>query len=423
MPRTPSRRGRRRRHELSMQVVQDIQSLHVENTEMHSAHSSESTEHTQYTEATDEQSQNEPLAAPHRDGKLQLWKASSSEYETTCELFSTDDTSFICPIMHEPTCSALLDDIPATWPLQDNASANTVRLACSHTFFVPALALHFLATDMRCPVCRAGSSEHMDIASVPPSVRPSYVAKLSGLHQRTIEQDMTNIDPMHISNILSELEVEMRLYAMSIEDPSLSLHTATARTRIIFGEQHIHDIQNSMLAVASTNSSVQDESNLPMTTNFAVHRSFQRLIRCMVGRQRIHGGMVRFALTHPLLPLSFRTNQLSLEDAWHDHFTQDAVAGASIPFYCTNVGGTQPLAFLRSSYCTTTHTTSITVDVNIHMIVNISSYVSDVLESIRDSIRQHMTIDIPTIDTVNEESFPTLGGSQALEFAAAHTVL
>ena len=414
MPRTPNRRGRRRRHEIYVQVVQDIQSLQIENAEqdIHSLHTEDVSSR-----------KNELVAADPDERTLQLWKASSGEYETICELFSTDDTSFICPIMHEPTCSALLEDIPATWPLQENACANTVRLACSHTFFAPALALHFLVTDMRCPVCRAGCSEHMDIASVPSSVRHLYVSKLSGLHQRTIEEEMTTIDPMHISNVLSELEVEMRLYAVSPQDPSLSMHTATARTRIIFGEQHIRDIQSSMLAVASTNTGVQDETNMPMTTNFAVHRSFQRLIRSMVGRQRDHGGMVRFALTHPLLPLSFKSNQLSLEEAWHDHFTQNAREGACIPFYCTNVGGTEPLAFLRSTYCTTTHTTSITVDVNIHMIINISTYVSDVLESIRESIRQHMTIQIPTIDLLNEEPFPTLGSSQSLDFEVAHSVI
>jgi hypothetical protein len=57
------------------------------------------------------------------------------------------------------------------------------------------------------------------------------------------------------------------------------------------------------------------------------------------------------------------------------------------------------------------------------MIINISSYVIDVLESIRESIRQHMIIDNPTTDTVNEVSFPTLGSIQSLEFAAAHSVI
>jgi hypothetical protein len=423
MPRTPNRRGRRRRHEIYMQVVQDIESLHMRpNTESgdQNTHSFEDNEHVG-------ESTMEVLGAGDMQGTLQLWKASKSGYETTCELFSTDDTSVICPIMHEPICSALLDEIPATWPLPDNNCANTVRLACTHTFFVPALALHFLATDMRCPVCRSGASDYMDIASVPLSIRSMYLAKLSGLQQRTIEEEITtNIDPIHIFNVLSDLEVEMRLYALLPSDPSLSMHTATARTRIIFGEQHIHNIQHnlqsSMLALANNSIAGEEQTNVQMTTNFAVHRSFQRLIRSMIARQQEHGGMVCFALTHPLLPLSFRTNQLSVDEAWNEHFTPSAAAGSSIPFYCINIGGTEPLAFLRSVYCTTTHTTTITIDVNVHIIMNISTYVNDVLESLRESIRQHMSIDVSTI-TVTEASFPTLENSQSLEFAAAQSVI
>jgi hypothetical protein len=426
MPRTVNRPRRRRRHEISVQVVQDIQTLHAEQTQL-----------TQHAGDSDNESKSPPAsifalrppvsssaaATQHKQGTLQCWKASSSGYSTTCELFSSDDTSFICPIMHEPMCSAVVDDIPSTWPLSDSTCANTVQLACSHSFFAPALALHFLATDMRCPVCRAGCSEHMHIDSVPSSVRPMYVAKLHGLQKRSIEYEVSSIEPGHISNVLSELELEMRIFAVSAEDPSVSSHTTTARTRVIFDAQHVQHIQGSMLAVAIANSSVQDDANvpddtnLPMTTNFSLHRSFQRLIRGMLGRQYVQqtGAVVCFALTHPLLPLSFRSNQLSVAEAWNAHFTPGAAAGACIPLFCVNVGGTEPLAFLRSTYCTTTHTTSITIDVNIHMIINISSYVSDVLESIRESIRQHMIIDNPATHTLNEESFPTLGSSQSLE--------
>ena len=83
--------------------------------------------------------------------------------------------------------------------------------------------------------------------------------------------------------------VEMRRFGVSAEEQlrPRSSHSATARTRVIFEEQHVHDIQSSMLAVASSYSCVQDERDLPMTTNFAVHRSFQRLIHCMLGRQYV----------------------------------------------------------------------------------------------------------------------------------------
>ncbi len=108
-------------------------------------------------------------------GTLQHWKSLSSEYETACQLFQSDDTSIICPIMHEPPCSAQLEEIPGIWPVNNNVGANTVRLECAHSFFVQALVLHFLGTDMRCPVCRAGSSEKMDIACVSSCERDSYI--------------------------------------------------------------------------------------------------------------------------------------------------------------------------------------------------------------------------------------------------------
>jgi hypothetical protein len=46
----------------------------------------------------------------------------------------------------------------------------------------------------------------MDILSVPPSVRHFYALKLGGLHQRTLEQEVTSIEPVHIAHVLSELE-------------------------------------------------------------------------------------------------------------------------------------------------------------------------------------------------------------------------
>jgi hypothetical protein len=276
---------------------------------------------------------------------------------------------------------------------------------------------------MRCPVCRAGSAVPMDILSVPHSVRHLYADKLSGLHQRTLELEVSSIDPVHIVNVLSNLELEMRVFEglEGVQMRTWSSHTSTARTRVVFQQQHVEDIQRSMLAVASRNSNDLDMS---MTTNFTVHRSFQRLIRCIVGRRNVcnTGGVVRFALTHPLLPLSFRSNELSIAQAWSDHFTAGAPATGCVPMFCESIGGTQPVAYLRSVYCSATNTSSITVDVNMHIIINISSYVSDVLESIRESMHQHTSLDYPSIatldthtnietgiaNTLDAESFPTL---------------
>ena len=146
MPRTPNRPKRRRRHEIDLQVVEDIQTSNI-----HTGHADENSNETeQDNEAMSLRASDSDASAAeqHSTCTLQCWKASTSEYETTCELFSTDDTVFTCPIMHKSTCSAIVEDLPATWPLPGNACANTVRLPCLHTFLAPALALHVLATDM-----------------------------------------------------------------------------------------------------------------------------------------------------------------------------------------------------------------------------------------------------------------------------------
>lgn len=416
MPRTPNRRSRGRRQEIAQQLADGMSSGVDERCDE---------QQVLVLMPTQSCTSNNSLASSEL---TECWRASSGAYETICNLFLTNDMLITCPIMQEPTCSALIEDLPGIWPLQNKNIANTVRLPCSHTFYVHALALHFLATDMRCPVCRTGSAVPMDILSVPLSIRHLYANKLSGLHQRTIENEVESIDPMHIVNVLENLEVEMRVFEGSEGNPmrTWSSHISTARTRVVFQQQHVEDIQRSILTVASSNSTDIDVS---MTTNFTVHRSFQRLIRCIVGRRHMYNkqGVVRFALTHPLLPLSFRSNELSIADAWNDHFSAGATAAGCVPLFCGSIGGTEPVAYLRSVYCSESNTTSITVDVNMHIIINISSYVSDVLDSIRESVRQHTSLDYPSIatldahtnletanvNTLDAESFPTLAHALA----------
>ena len=162
MTRTPNRRRRARRQEIAQQLAQEMNAV---------AHDYCHEQQIVPMPLCSGQSyaSKPPLASDQLTGcTSECWRASSGVYETTCELFMTNDLVITCPIMHEPTCSAVIDDLPAMWPLPNNAGANTARLPCSHTFYVHALALHFLATDMRCPVCRAGSAVPMDILSMAP---------------------------------------------------------------------------------------------------------------------------------------------------------------------------------------------------------------------------------------------------------------
>jgi hypothetical protein len=198
----------------------------------------------------------------------------------------------------------------------------------------------------------------------------------------------------------------MRIFTTSAQDTTVLIHNATAKTRLVFDAGHVADIQSRSLTPSNND---LDQPQFDMITNFAVHRSFQRLIRSMLGRQLLQQtpSSVRFALTHPLLPLAFKTNLLTVNEVWNLYFAQGATSDMGIPFFCTNIGGTEPLAFLRCALCSIANTTSVTIDVNIHVIINIISYVSDVLESIQAGVQQHLQLleaDFPTLDYANELS-------------------
>ena len=335
----------------------------------------------------------------------ECWISTSGEYKTKCKLFKTDKNEHVCAIMHEATCSATVDNLPALWPMTDECGANTVQLECSHVFYAPALAFHFLVQDMRCPVCRCGSNEQMQLANVPVSVRDEYAAKMQALQQNTLNEELTNITPTQISTVLSELQLEMCIITKQGNFP-----VSNARTRFVFGEQHVQHIFESL---RSTTINAQ----IPMTTNFAVHRSFQRLVQSIIARHffvNAEDHMMCFSITHPLLPVSFRSKQLGISQAWLAFFAAEAPAVLSL--FCNSVAGSEPVGLVRSAFCQSSSTCSITVDMNMHIIINILTYVNEVLATIRNSVEQHLSLELPVLSVLHAEA---TGVAQAADYTAA----
>jgi hypothetical protein len=312
---------------------------------------------------------------------LETWKTLSGNYEVICQLISIQDQSIECPIMQEPTSLCCIDNLSTSWTIKkngnENSTANTAKLPCSHTFYAPALAVHFLSTDMRCPVCRAGSPERMDLGCVPENLRQAYQAKLSLIHERSIQTEIATIDTLHIIDVLSQLQLELRINDALDNGSCLSL----TQTRMVYDNRQVHAIQNSIIS--------NDDQ---LTTNFPVHRSFQRLTRSIIGRHFLTNpcSIVVFAITHPLLPFSFSHDPVPASTVWTQHFSQNTDAETYIPLYCSSIAGADSVGCVRFQFCSATNTTSITVDINIQIIINISSYVTDVFDTIRESIHQHL---------------------------------
>jgi hypothetical protein len=399
---------RQRRRRIVQQIINDDMNMHA--TQNESSEVDESSEIDQLHDSEQESSVTH-FAVEH-------WKALDGKYEVICKLMNIHDESIQCPIMQESTYSSCIDNLSTTWTIKketennhehnDNEekvndvncnrlsankhTANTAKLPCSHTFYAPALALHFLTTNMRCPVCRTGSSERMDLSCVPEDLRTEYQAKLSSIHEHTIETQIADIDTAQIIDVLSQLQLELRIIDAGDRQSCLS----STQTRVVFDNQQVNSIQNTMMNVASSQNHQRFATHMPeieTTTNFNVHRSFQRLVRCVIGRQFVTNpsSFVVFSITHPLLPdaLSFSHDALLASTVYTNHFQHNTDAETYIPLYCSSIAGADSVGCVRFLFCSTTNTTSITVDINIQIIINISSYITEVLDTIRQSIQEH----------------------------------
>jgi hypothetical protein len=168
------------------------------------------------------------------------------------------------------------------------------------------------------------------------------------MHERSIHTEIATIDTLHIIDVLSQLQLELRIND-ALDNRSCSSLT---QTRMVYDNRQVHAIQNSML-----------------------HAATPRVV---------------FAITHPLLPFSFSNDAIPVSALWTQHFSHNTDAETYIPLYCSSIAGADSVGCVRFQFCSATNTTSITVDINIQIIINISSYVTDVFDTIRESIQQHL---------------------------------
>ena len=130
-----------------------------------------------------------------------------------------------------------------------------------------------------------------------------------------------------------------------------------------------------------------------------------------MGRQHVLNPEVciQFALTHPLVPVSIASEPISVSQSWSRLFdpVEMQQQRGSVELYSPGVGGTQAVACLHSQYIDHTHTPQITIDVNMHMLISISTYVNEVLHSISESIQQTSVFD--SHDSI-EISFSSVNG-------------
>ena len=208
----------------------------------------------------------------------------------------------------------------------------------------------------------------MDLLCVPCNLRDEYRAKLSSIHKNTIQTDIAVIDDLHVTNVLSELHVELRMFDVGYvgylfpETENNGTWSSLIHTRVIYDNEQVQTIQRSMQNTMMQNTTLHtvsadppqhevpvNSAGIQNATNFNVHRSFQRLIRSIIGRQCVANPNTRvvFAVTHPLLPVSFCSAPLPTRDIWIEHFTHITDSTTFIPLYCPSLAGAEAVANVR----------------------------------------------------------------------------
>ena len=321
--------------------------------------------------------------------------------------------------MHEPTRLVEIENLPGSWPA-GTCACDSARLPCGHVFSAAALALHFLVSDMRCPVCRAGPAAPMHIECVPSPIREAYSAKMQGVRreeQRPEDVLQLRADVVHV---LSALEVGLIVLGHDGHPRS------TTRTRILFQPDDVDTIQQQVLDSGALDSgAAQDALGAASANTFNVHRSFQRLARGVVARQLEHNaaGRVRFVLTHPLVPVPIGSQDMSVAEAWNNFFNVQAAVDAPdldvpdldapdldagqpspVPLFCASVAGTHPIGYICARFDNSSPAPLLTAQLNTLMLVNIAGYVRHVLESIRDAVELHTGFDSHTSVEITAEA-------------------
>jgi hypothetical protein len=200
----------------------------------------------------------------------------SVENECVPVLLHETDGTVECNIFQEACRRVEIDGALATWDTAE-CSYDCMELECQHKFNACALALHFLANYMTCPVCRHGLLCKMSLACVPENV------------QRTYTQHITRQECSEL------LEFEPDVFLRD-----LRLHV-----------DFLPWCEESGEVVTLVTPCIRDNMHADSSSIFRTHKSFRRLFNGIFKAGNTKA--CRFSLLHPLVFMSLCSNELSCD--------------------------------------------------------------------------------------------------------------
>ena len=300
---------------------------------------------------------------------VETWKSQAQSYYAVNVLLSVNP-NVTCAIMHEDMCDVQLDAFPMKWP-DSNNEHDCATLPCGHSFHPCALALHFFMSDMRCPVCRAGSEDRLDVHTLPSPIADLLLQKEAAKLETSLQSNVEAPSMQSVQAILSRLlfRVQLRGAGYTGRNPS-SLHTID--THILLDNEALSAAMHAMQADEQR----EDGLTAHMVT-FNLQRSFQRIIRRII--ERNGQSAVVFSLMHPFVPIMIAGENAPCSAVCNEMFNRETMTtsngtlrSACIPLLCSAVAGSEPVAYLISEFDAEQTVPSIRLQINVQMIYNVA---------------------------------------------------
>ena len=193
------------------------------------------------------------------------------------------DGSVQCSIFHSVCSQVEIEGELAAWDTAER-SFDCIELRCQHRFNACALALHFLANYMTCPLCRDGVQAKMSLACVPDNIKNVYLKHISP----SVHADVLEFAP----------EVFLRDLLLQVD---FTPHCAGSRRGLTL---------TSPCIPVSCEAGAADV----FRTQHSFRRQFSRHLTA-AGAQAC-----RFALVHPLISTPLCSHDLSCDALWGYHF-------------------------------------------------------------------------------------------------------
>jgi hypothetical protein len=191
------------------------------------------------------------------------------------------DGSVECNIFQSACTEVEIDGVAGAWDSAE-CSYDCMQLECQHTFNACALALHFLANNMTCPLCRSGTQTKMSLACVPENIKRVFLKHISP----NVNADLLEFTP---ETFLADLRLRVDFIPFSAD-----VREIVTLTSPCIAEADTEDV-------------------------FRTHHSFRRQFNRTL--KQLGPSACRFSLMHPLIATSLCSEDWDSDELREHQFT------------------------------------------------------------------------------------------------------